>query len=73
MQATDLSSLLPEELEAEVKAAAEISMGTEVSDEDILNIQYLCDQVQCNCERFNAMEVLSFDFNDYSSKIVLGF
>lgn len=45
MQASDLSSLLPEELEVEVKAAAEISMGTEVSDEDILNIQYLCDQV----------------------------
>ena len=28
---TDLSSVLPEEIEAEVKEAAEISMGTEVS------------------------------------------
>jgi len=42
---TDLSELLPEEIEAEVKLAAEISMGTEVSDEDIGNIMHLCDQV----------------------------
>uniref|UniRef100_A0A8C5PL29 Nucleolar protein 58 n=1 Tax=Leptobrachium leishanense TaxID=445787 RepID=A0A8C5PL29_9ANUR len=41
----DLSELIPEEVEAEVKAAAEISMGTEVSEEDINNILYLCDQV----------------------------
>ncbi|KAJ2469289.1 Nucleolar protein 58 [Coemansia sp. RSA 2322] len=43
--ATDLSEILPEELEAEVKEAAEISMGTEISDEDLLNITALCDQV----------------------------
>nr|AAH77204.1 MGC78950 protein [Xenopus laevis] len=41
----DLSELLPEEVETEVKAAAEISMGTEVSEEDINNILHLCDQV----------------------------
>ncbi|KAM9305151.1 nucleolar protein 58 isoform 1-T1 [Gastrophryne carolinensis] len=41
----DLSEILPEEVEAEVKAAAEISMGTEVSEEDINNILHLCDQV----------------------------
>ncbi|KAM5153279.1 nucleolar protein 58 [Mantella aurantiaca] len=41
----DLSESLPEEVEAEVKAAAEISMGTEVSEEDIINILHLCDQV----------------------------
>ncbi|KAL4635817.1 nucleolar protein 58-like isoform X1 [Arapaima gigas] len=42
---TDLSDILPEEVEAEVKLAAEISMGTEVSEEDIRNIVHLCDQV----------------------------
>ncbi|XP_058405607.1 nucleolar protein 58 isoform X2 [Diceros bicornis minor] len=42
-----LSELLPEEVEAEVKAAAEISMGTEVSEEDICNILHLCTQVDC--------------------------
>ncbi|KAJ1567250.1 Nucleolar protein 58 [Cladochytrium tenue] len=42
---TDLSTVLPEELEKEVKDAAEISMGTEISDEDITNITHLCDQV----------------------------
>ncbi|KAJ7345450.1 hypothetical protein JRQ81_001400 [Phrynocephalus forsythii] len=42
---SDLSEVLPEEIEEEVKAAAEISMGTEVSEEDISNIQHLCDQV----------------------------
>ncbi|KAJ1186562.1 hypothetical protein NDU88_003343 [Pleurodeles waltl] len=41
----DLSEILPEEIEVEVKAAAEISMGTEVSEEDISNILHLCDQV----------------------------
>nr|XP_008113176.1 PREDICTED: LOW QUALITY PROTEIN: nucleolar protein 58 [Anolis carolinensis] len=42
---SDLSEIIPEEIEEEVKAAAEISMGTEVSEEDISNIQHLCDQV----------------------------
>lgn len=42
---TDLSETLPEEIEAEVKLAAEISMGTEVSEQDIHNIMHLCDQV----------------------------
>ncbi|KAL0091275.1 hypothetical protein F4703DRAFT_1838193 [Phycomyces blakesleeanus] len=42
---TELSAILPEELEAEVKEAAEISMGTEISEEDIENIHCLCDQV----------------------------
>ncbi|CAG8652433.1 23667_t:CDS:2, partial [Dentiscutata erythropus] len=44
-QECDLSDILPEELEKEVKEAAEISMGTEISDEDINNIIMGCDQV----------------------------
>jgi RNA processing factor Prp31 len=42
---SDLSDILPEEVEAKVKEAAEISMGTEISEDDIKNIQHLCDQV----------------------------
>lgn len=42
---TDLSDILPEETEDELKAAAQISMGTEISDEDVVNIRLLCDQV----------------------------
>uniref|UniRef100_A0A7N6F8F0 Nucleolar protein 58 n=1 Tax=Anabas testudineus TaxID=64144 RepID=A0A7N6F8F0_ANATE len=42
---SDLSETIPEEIEAEVKLAAEISMGTEVSEQDISNIRHLCDQV----------------------------
>ena len=42
---TDFSAILPEDLEATVKAAAEISMGTEISDSDIAHIHSLCDQV----------------------------
>ena len=41
----DLSGVLPEELEAELKSAAEISMGSEISDEDILQIKELCEEV----------------------------
>jgi len=44
-KSTDLSDVLPEEVEEKVKEAAEISMGTEISDEDILNIKHLCTQV----------------------------
>ena len=42
---TDFSDILPEEVETELKSAAEISMGTEISEEDLINISYLCDQV----------------------------
>ncbi|XP_013401006.1 nucleolar protein 58 [Lingula anatina] len=42
---TDLSAILPEEVEQELKEAAEVSMGTEVSEEDLINVTYLCDQV----------------------------
>lgn len=42
---SDLSDILPEDIEEKVKEAAEISMGTEISEDDILNIQHLCDQV----------------------------
>lgn len=37
--------ILPEEVEAEMKEAAMISMGTEVSDLDHMNIKDLCNQV----------------------------
>ncbi|KAL4609032.1 nucleolar protein 58-like [Arapaima gigas] len=42
---TNLSDILSEEVEAEVRSAAEISIGTEVSEQDIENIKHLCDQV----------------------------
>merc|ERR1712038_382783 len=42
---SDLSDILPEEVEAAVKEAAEISMGTEISEVDLINIKHLCEQV----------------------------
>jgi nucleolar protein 58 len=42
---SDLSDILPEEIEGAVKAAAEVSMGTEITDEDIDNIKALAEQV----------------------------
>lgn len=41
----DLAEILPEEIEAAVKAAAEVSMGTEITTEDLENIQALAEQV----------------------------
>eukprot|EP01114_Cavostelium_apophysatum_P020547 TRINITY_DN691_c0_g1_i1.p1 TRINITY_DN691_c0_g1~~TRINITY_DN691_c0_g1_i1.p1 ORF type:complete len:510 (-),score=179.78 TRINITY_DN691_c0_g1_i1:39-1568(-) len=41
----DFTDFLPEELDKELKEAAQISMGTEISDDDIANISTLCDQV----------------------------
>lgn len=42
---TDLSDVLPEEIEGAVKAAAEVSMGTEMTKEDLDNISALAEQV----------------------------
>ncbi|KAJ3561079.1 hypothetical protein NPX13_g9082 [Xylaria arbuscula] len=42
---TDLSEILPEDLETRIKAAAEVSMGTEIGEIDLENIKLLADQV----------------------------
>ena len=41
----DLSEILPHEIETAVKAAADISMGTEITEEDLSNITLLAEQV----------------------------
>ncbi|KAI0299716.1 Nop domain-containing protein [Multifurca ochricompacta] len=43
--ATSFAAILPEDLETTIKTAAEISMGTEISDSDLTHIHALCDQV----------------------------
>lgn len=45
---SDLSDILPEDLEERIKTVAEMSMGTEITELDITNIWYLCDQVRKN-------------------------
>src|SRR5206468_2261773 len=42
---SDLSTVLPEEIETALKAAAEVSMGTEITQEDLDNILALAEQV----------------------------
>lgn len=42
---TDFSSILPEDLEQRLKDAAEISMGTEIVEEDLKNIDFFAEQV----------------------------
>ncbi|TVY40325.1 Nucleolar protein [Lachnellula occidentalis] len=44
-QNTDLADILPEEIESAVKSAAEVSMGTEITEQDLENIQLLAEQV----------------------------
>lgn len=44
-ESADLHAFLPEELEEPVKAAADRSMGTEISEDDLENIQALAEQV----------------------------
>ena len=39
------SDILPEEIEEQVKELAEVSMGTDVSEDDMSNIMQLADQV----------------------------
>ena len=45
---TDFSKILEEEMEQAVKDAAEISMGTEISAEDLLIVNYLSEQVEAS-------------------------
>lgn len=54
-EAADLSDILPEEIEAAVKSAADKSMGTEITLEDLENIQALAHQV--------------VDFSDYRQQL----
>ncbi|KAI0402361.1 hypothetical protein F4802DRAFT_576230 [Xylaria palmicola] len=42
---TDFSEILPEDLETRIKAAAEVSMGTEIGGIDLENIKLLAEQV----------------------------
>ncbi|KAH9907750.1 Nop domain-containing protein [Xylariomycetidae sp. FL2044] len=42
---TDLSEILPEDIEARLKAGAEVSMGTELGEMDLENIKLLAEQV----------------------------
>ncbi|OOG00007.1 hypothetical protein ASPCADRAFT_139068, partial [Aspergillus carbonarius ITEM 5010] len=44
-ETADLAEILPEEIEGSVKAAADRSMGTEISQEDLEHIQALAEQV----------------------------
>jgi nucleolar protein 58 len=44
-ETVDLAEILPEEIEAAVKTAADRSMGTEITEEDLENIQNLAEQV----------------------------
>ncbi|KAJ5709425.1 Nucleolar protein 58 [Penicillium malachiteum] len=44
-ETVDLAEILPEEIEGAVKSAADRSMGTEISEHDLENIQALADQV----------------------------
>ena len=41
----DFSDILPEDVEHDLKEAALVSMGTEISADDVENIKMLCDQV----------------------------
>lgn len=42
---TDLSDILPDDVEEKVKAAAEVSMGVEITQDDLDNISLLAEQV----------------------------
>ncbi|KAI5962950.1 NOP58 [Candida pseudojiufengensis] len=41
----ELSEILPEEIEEQVKTAAEVSMGTEITEDDLNNIKALAEQI----------------------------
>lgn len=42
---SELSNIVPEDIEKEVRQAAEISMGTDITEDDLVNIFELADRV----------------------------
>ncbi|XP_054720039.1 nucleolar protein 58-like [Uloborus diversus] len=56
----DLSDLLSEEDEQKVKEMAEISMGTEILEEDLINIKSLCEEVlqmqECRAKLYDYLK-----------------
>jgi nucleolar protein 58 len=45
----DFSDIMPDDIEAAMKASASISMGTDISEQDLSSIKELCGQVHCCC------------------------
>uniref|UniRef100_A0A7M4DYS8 Nucleolar protein 58 n=1 Tax=Crocodylus porosus TaxID=8502 RepID=A0A7M4DYS8_CROPO len=66
---SDLSDILPEEIEVDVKAAAEISMGTEVSEEDISNILHLCEQDENRGQRPSLAQIQVIEISEYRTQL----
>ena len=60
----DFSDILPEEVEADLKRAAEISMGTEIADLDLVNISHLCEEI---VEMSDYRSVYIFSLNSRNS------
>jgi len=66
----DFSDCVPNEIEDEIKQAAEISMGTEISEEDVLNISALATQVVTLSEyRVTLFEYLKNRMNAVSPNL----
>ncbi|XP_070149868.1 nucleolar protein 58 [Polyergus mexicanus] len=60
----DLSDILPEEIEKEVKKAAETSMGSEISEYDAEHMQYLCKEImELHQYRANLSDYLTARMN----------
>lgn len=70
---TDLSQILEDEtVESAVKEAAEVSMGTEISDLDIINIQALAEQVLSLTEyRIQLFEYLKNRMNAIAPNLTI--
>merc|ERR1719446_1105950 len=70
---TDLSEILDDEtLETRVKEAAEVSMGTEIADLDIINIQALAEQVLSMTEyRAQLFEYLKSRMNAIAPNLTI--
>jgi nucleolar protein 58 len=45
VKSLDFSDILSEDVEAAMREVCEVSMGTDISDEDVINISSLCEQV----------------------------
>jgi hypothetical protein len=57
----DFSDIMPEEVEASMKACSTISMGTDISEQDLSSIKELCNQVcaRAACDVLRLCSIVS--------------
>uniref|UniRef100_A0A0A9YC69 Nucleolar protein 58 n=1 Tax=Lygus hesperus TaxID=30085 RepID=A0A0A9YC69_LYGHE len=69
---TDLSNILDRELELQLREVSEVSMGTDIAEEDIESIHQCCDQVlELNTYKASLLQYLQDRMNAIAPNLTM--